>query len=125
MGKLRAITRQRCLGIVVSEFGRRTGRFHLHGLLSGASDYLIYLDLEWRTRFGLSQFERLDPGGGATKYISKYCAKDANHTGTWDLFTTDRVDPVVRSPRRTTGWTAYQAWQEEEEIWKEIQEEKG
>lgn len=62
--------------VAVEEFGRVSGRFHVHALIAGVA----YLNREeWFKRaldqFGRTRIEPFDPGKAAAFYAAKYAAK--------------------------------------------------
>jgi len=72
-------------GFIVGEHGRRTGRFHLHGLLAHDKSGLQLLDEYWREYYGLTRFEPFQRGRGAEAYCGKYTLKEAYDTGEYTV----------------------------------------
>lgn len=50
----------------------------------------------WYSRYGRAEVERYDPSKGASHYVAKYVAKEAETD--WDLITLDNLSPNDQLP---------------------------
>lgn len=109
-------TGQRALAFIVGEHGRRTGRFHLHALVSHGDNGHRVLDQEWRSRYGNTGLRRYERKRGAAHYVGKYVLKEAYDRGSyhlsaagpgWEHWQKLQVRPFIRyhgPPDPEDGW---------------------
>lgn len=109
-------TGQRALAFTVGEHGRRTGRFHLHALVSHGIDGRNILDEEWRSRYGNTGLRTYERGRGAAHYVGKYVLKEAFELGSyhfsaagpgWEHWQKTQTRPWIKyhgPPSPEDGW---------------------
>ena len=78
-------TGRESLAFLCGEYGRQTGRFHVHGLISGDADGRNTLYEQWRDRYGRPHVRNYDARRGAAAYVGKYVLKDAHDTGQYAI----------------------------------------
>jgi len=76
-----AATGRGCLIFLCGEYGKQSGRYHLHGLINVGPAGRLVLDDKWRSEYGITDFRRFQQGKGAAHYVGKYVLKDAWATG--------------------------------------------
>jgi len=74
-----------CLAFLCGEHGRRTGRYHVHGLISAVPSGRTILDEQWRARYGIAHIRDFRRERGAAYYCGKYALKSAHDTGEYSI----------------------------------------